>query len=66
MFPHGEQEERGNKAVKAEGYKVVYENDIVVNIILAWMGAIGRSAYDGVTSPALLQDQVMIQSAELL
>ena len=51
-FPHGEQEERGNKAVKAEGYKVVYENDIVVNIILAWMGAIGRSAYDGVTSPA--------------
>lgn len=47
VFPHGEQEERGNKAVKAEGYKVVYENDIVVNIILAWMGAIGRSAYDG-------------------
>lgn len=42
VFPHGEQEERGNKAVKAEGYKVVYENDIVVNIILAWMGAIGR------------------------
>lgn len=33
VFPHGEQEERGNKAVKAEGYKVVYENDIVVNII---------------------------------
>ena len=52
VFPHGEQEERGNKVVKAEGYKVVYENDIVVNIILAWMGAIGRSAYDGVTSPA--------------
>lgn len=52
VFPHGEQEERGNKAVKVEGYKVVYENDIVVNIILAWMGAIGRSAYDGVTSPA--------------
>lgn len=52
VFPHGEQEERGNKAVKAEGYKVVYKDDIVVNIILAWMGAIGRSAYDGVTSPA--------------
>ena len=52
VFPHGEQEGRGNKAVKAVGYKVVYENDIVVNIILAWMGAIGRSAYDGVTSPA--------------
>lgn len=52
VFPHGEQEERGNKAVKAEGYKVVYDGDIVVNIILAWMGAIGRSVYDGVTSPA--------------
>lgn len=52
VFPHGEQEERGNKAVTAEGYKNVYENDIVVNIILAWMGAIGISDYDGVTSPA--------------
>lgn len=52
VFPHGEQEERGNKAVTAEGYKVVYKDDIVVNIILAWMGAIGISAYDGITSPA--------------
>ena len=52
VFPHGEQEERGNKAVTADGYKIVYEDDIIVNIILAWMGAIGRSAYNGVTSPA--------------
>ncbi|MDD4494371.1 MAG: restriction endonuclease subunit S [Eubacteriales bacterium] len=52
VFPHGEQDERGNKAVTADGYKVVYEKDIVVNIILAWMGAIGVSNYDGVTSPA--------------
>ena len=52
VFPHGEQEERGNKAVTVEGYKVVHKNDIVVNIILAWMGAIGISDYDGVTSPA--------------
>ncbi|MCD7802965.1 MAG: restriction endonuclease subunit S [Clostridiales bacterium] len=42
----------GNKASNADGYKKVYENDIVVNIILCWMGAIGRSAYNGVTSPA--------------
>lgn len=42
----------GNKASNADGYKLVYENDIVVNIILCWMGAIGRSAYTGVTSPA--------------
>lgn len=52
VFPHGEQEERGNKAVTADGYKIVYKEDIIVNIILAWMGAIGRSDYDGVTSPA--------------
>lgn len=52
IFPHGEQEERGNKAVTAEGYKIVKKNDIVVNIILAWMGAIGISNYEGVTSPA--------------
>lgn len=42
----------GNKASNADGYKLVYEDDIVVNIILCWMGAIGRSAYAGVTSPA--------------
>lgn len=52
VFPHGEQEERGNKAITVEGYKVVHKDDIVVNIILAWMGAIGVSNYDGVTSPA--------------
>ena len=42
----------GNKASNADGYKIVHENDIVVNIILCWMGAIGRSAFTGVTSPA--------------
>lgn len=42
----------GNKASNADGYKLVYENDIVVNIILCWMGAIGRSSFNGVTSPA--------------
>lgn len=42
----------GNRAVTAEGYKIVHKNDIVVNIILCWMGAVGISKYDGVTSPA--------------
>ena len=42
----------GNKAVNADGYKIVYPNDIVVNIILCWMGAIGYSQFQGVTSPA--------------
>ena len=42
----------GNKARNADGYKVVKKEDIIVNILLCWMGAIGRSDYDGVTSPA--------------
>lgn len=42
----------GNKASNADGYKKVYQNDIIVNVILCWMGAIGRSDFDGVTSPA--------------
>ena len=46
------EETTGNKASNADGYKLVYQDDIVVNIILCWMGAIGRSSYSGVTSPA--------------
>ena len=42
----------GNRARNADGYKIVHKNDIIVNIILCWMGAIGMSNYDGVTSPA--------------
>lgn len=42
----------GNKASNADGYKKVCQNDIIVNIILCWMGAIGRSDFNGVTSPA--------------
>lgn len=45
-------ETTGNRAVTAEGYKFVHKNDIVVNIILCWMGAVGMSNHDGVTSPA--------------
>lgn len=45
-------ETTGNKAVTADNYKIVHKNDIVVNIILCWMGAIGKSNYEGVTSPA--------------
>ena len=53
VVQHSDLEETtGNKAVTAEGYKKVYEGDIVVNIILCWMGAVGKSAFNGVTSPA--------------
>ena len=50
--PRRELEERGNKASTTDGYWIVKKGDIVVNKLLAWMGAIGLSNYDGVTSPA--------------
>lgn len=52
VMKQGEVEARGNKVRTVEDYKKVYPNDIVVNIILAWMGAIGMSEYKGVISPA--------------
>lgn len=42
----------GNKNTTVLNYKIVKENDIIVNIMLCWMGAIGISKYDGVISPA--------------
>lgn len=50
--PRKELEERGNKASTTDGYLFVQKGDIVVNKLLAWMGAIGLSEYNGVTSPA--------------
>lgn len=50
--PRKDMEERGNKAVNTDAYWRVKKGDIVVNKLLAWMGAIGLSEYEGVTSPA--------------
>ena len=50
--PRSELEERGNKASTTDGYWIVKKGDIIVNKLLAWMGAIGLSNYSGVTSPA--------------
>lgn len=35
-----------------EGYKKVYKNDLVSNIMLAWNGSLGFSPFNGITSPA--------------
>ncbi|UJP64804.1 restriction endonuclease subunit S [Mongoliitalea daihaiensis] len=35
-----------------EGYKKVYQNDLVSNIMLAWNGSLGFSPFNGITSPA--------------
>ena len=50
--PRKELEEKGNKATTTDGYWIVKKGDFIVNKLLAWMGAIGLSDYDGVTSPA--------------
>lgn len=50
--PRKDMEARGNKASSTDDYWIVKKNDIIVNKLLAWMGAVGISEYDGVTSPA--------------
>ncbi|MBL0721543.1 MAG: restriction endonuclease subunit S, partial [Sulfurovum sp.] len=50
--PRKELADRGNKASTTDGYWKVRKGDFIVNKLLAWMGAIGISNYDGVTSPA--------------
>jgi type I restriction enzyme S subunit len=50
--PRKELEARGNKASSTDNYWRVHKGDIIVNKLLAWMGAIGISEYNGVTSPA--------------
>lgn len=42
----------GTRSESLVGYKVVEENDLVINIMLAWMGGFGVSRYDGLVSPA--------------
>ena len=50
--PRKDLEQRGNKATSTDGYWGVQKGDIVVNKLLAWMGAVAVSHFDGVTSPA--------------
>lgn len=42
----------GSRSESLVGYKVVEENSLVINIMLAWMGGLGVSAYNGLVSPA--------------
>lgn len=50
--PRKSLEQRGNKSSTTDGYWIVKKGDIISNKLLAWMGAIGVSHYEGVTSPA--------------
>jgi type I restriction enzyme S subunit len=60
--PRKELEAKGNKATTTDGYWLVQKGDLIVNKLLAWMGAIGISEYDGVTSPAydILRQRVLL------
>jgi len=40
------------RAASLVGYKRVSASDLVINIMLAWNGSLGASAYDGIVSPA--------------
>ena len=50
--PRKEMQQKGNKASTTDNYWIVRKGDLIVNKLLAWMGAVGVSAYEGVTSPA--------------
>ncbi|MCK9365191.1 MAG: restriction endonuclease subunit S [Syntrophales bacterium] len=52
VLPRKDIEARGNKATTTDNYWLVKPGDLVVNKLLAWMGAFGVSNYEGVTSPA--------------
>jgi len=40
------------EAESNEGYKLCYSNDLVINTLWAWMGAMGVAWEDGIVSPA--------------
>lgn len=40
------------EAESTVGYKLVAKNELVINTMWAWMGALGVSAYEGIVSPA--------------
>lgn len=42
----------GSRSESLVGYKVVEVNNLVINIMLAWMGGLGVSAHNGLVSPA--------------
>ena len=50
--PRKDLEQKGNRASTTDNYWIVKKGDLIVNKLLAWMGAVGVSDFEGVTSPA--------------
>lgn len=44
--------ENDSRSGSLVGYKKVRENDLVINIMLAWLGGLGLSSFNGIVSPA--------------
>ena len=41
-----------SRSESCKGYKIVEKDDLVINIMLAWLGGLGVSNYEGIVSPA--------------
>ncbi len=52
VTPRSEKEVNMFEAETKEGYKISLKDDLVINTLWAWMGAMGVSPVDGIVSPA--------------
>lgn len=48
-----------SRSESLKGYKVVKEDYLVINIMLAWLGGLGVSKFDGIVSPAYCTYQLI-------
>lgn len=53
-----------SRSESLEGYRKVFAGDLVMNYMLAWKGAYGISAYDGIVSPAYAVFEVNEERAD--
>ena len=52
VTPRSEKDVNMFEAETTEGYKICLSDDLVINTLWAWMGAMGVSPMDGIVSPA--------------
>lgn len=52
ISPRSQKRVHMTEAESHVGYRIVRKNDLVINTMWAWMGALGVSNYDGIASPA--------------
>ncbi len=52
VTPRSEKNVNMFMAESMEGYKLCRKNDLVINTMWAWMGALGITQYDGIVSPS--------------